>query len=340
MERLSESLPLLVLPFAACVVIASLHCYMGLHVIKRGVIFVDLALAQCAALGAAVALFALPHVCDEPGHHPGHEAISAVTTEAQLAEQLDLEDSDNGEPLQPAPHGSEASHNDAHTDAHHAGHPWFTYATSVFFAMLGAVVLSLTRLRDDRIPHEAIIGIIFVVSAALTVLILSKAPHGHEKMEAMLIGSILFVSRERVTQMLLLYVALGVFHFVFRERFISISKDIAAADHAGRRVRLWDCLFYGSFALMVTQSVSIGGVFVVFSFLIIPAACAALFTDRFGTQLVIAWLVALFTALAGLFLSAVGDMPTGSSLVSCFGAVLAVCAVLSTPLRRKRKGAF
>ena len=93
-------------------------------------------------------------------------------------------------------------------------------------------------------------------------------------------------------------------------------------------VRLWDCLFYGAFAFLVTHSVSVAGVFVVFSYLIIPPVCASLVARRFGVQLVIAWAVAVLATIFGLSLSAVGDMPTGASLVSCFGAVLLVFALL------------
>ncbi len=326
MQQFIEVLPLLWLPFLACLIIASLHCYMGLHVIRRGVIFVDLALAQCAALGAAVALLAGPYLGHEAHHHEEHD--QHVVAEAELAEQLDLEAEG------PSWESTSAEHEHSGDEDHHDGFVSVAYASSLAFALLGAVVLSVARLRDERIPHEALIGIIFVVSAALTVLILSKAPHGHERMEAMLVGSILFVSWPQLITMLMIYLVLGAFHIAFRRPFLEITSNIANAEAAGRRVRLWDSFFYGSFALMVTQSVGIAGVFVVFSFLIIPAACASLFADRFATQLIVAWIVALLTTLIGLFASAVGDIPTGPSLVACFGTVLVVCA-MARKLRRR-----
>ena len=332
MDRLSEALPFLAAPFAACLVIASLHCYMGLHVIKRGVIFVDLALAQAAALGAAVALLIAPLVCPEPHHHHGGPD-AAVVTEAELAEQLGLEDD---EAAAKSAMDTDSVVPESHErTTHKHQHEWLAYGMSLLFALLGAILLSFGRLKDERIPHEAVIGIIFVVCAALSVLILSKAPHGHEKMEAMLVGSILFVSWRQVGVMLLLYLLLGIFHFAVRRRFLEISQSVGAAERAGKRVRLWDCVFYGSFALMVTQSVGIAGVFVVFSYLIIPGACASLFADRFRVQLVVAWAVAAATTVFGLAFSAIADMPTGSSLVSCFGGVLVLCAVARTFLPKR-----
>ena len=334
MERLLEALPFLVIPFAACLVIAGLHCYMGLHVLKRGVIFVDLALAQSAALGTAVALLAAPLVCDDTHHH--HESSTVTTTEAQLVELLEAEDADGVAETVPVIEGT--GDRDHEESAHGHEHKWFTQAMSLAFALLGALLLAFARLRDERIPHEAIIGIIFVVCAALSVLILSKAPHGHEKMEAMLVGSILFVRWSEVAVMLVVYALLGAAHVALRRPFIEISKDVAAAERAGMRVRLWDCLFYGTFALMVTQSVSMAGVLVVFSYLIIPAACAMLFADGFGRQLLVAWVVAAVITVAGLILSAIGDMPTGASLVSCFGVVLVVGVITRNLFGKAREG--
>ncbi|MBN1833546.1 MAG: metal ABC transporter permease [Deltaproteobacteria bacterium] len=366
MDQLIHSIPVLISPFFACLVIAGLHCYMGLHVLKRGVIFVDLALAQCAALGAAVALFLLPIIWPETLEFHETEALS-MAAEESLAMELSLEDDehllesiDSTGIMEGMRDHAEYGH-DRHRDQkqkrkqirihahdntgynqgnvepatveygghdHHALENRFSYIMSLVFALLGAALLSFGRFRNEQIPHEAIIGIIFVVCAALSVLILSKAPHGHDKMEAMLIGSILFVNSSQVINMLGLYLFLGVLHLIFRHQFITISEDVAAADRAGIRVRLWDCLFFATFALMVTQSVGIAGVYVVFSYLIIPAACGKLFGNRFGSQLLIAWGIAILTTIIGLFVSAVWDMPTGSSLVSCFGGILVVSIVL------------
>jgi zinc/manganese transport system permease protein len=279
-----------------------------------------------------VALLVMPLVYGDL-HHDAHGAEAAIVTEAEIAEQLDLEAE--------AQTADSAVDREAHAHEEGAGaheHKWFGRGMSLLFALLGALLLSFGRLRDERIPHEAIIGIIFVVCAALSVLILSKAPHGHERMEAMLVGSILFVRWADVAVMMLLYTALGIFHIALRKSFVEITKDVAAADRAGQRVRLWDCLFYGSFALMVTQSVSVAGVLVVFSYLIIPAACATLFADGFGRQLVVAWIVAVAVTAAGLVLSAVGDLPTGASLVSSFGLALVVCVTARAVLGRQHEG--
>ncbi len=323
MNQLYDALPVLIIPFLTCLVIAALHCYMGLHVIRRGVIFVDLALAQCAALGAAAALALTPLIWDDPhaGHDHGPQPAVEFLTEEALADQLDLEGDDL---LLGVTDGEKETASVVHEEEHER----FAYFMSLTFALLGAVVLSFARFKDDRIPHEAIIGIIFVVCAALSVLILSKAPHGHDKMEAMLVGSILFVNWGQLFEMLGLYLALGVVHVLFRRRFITISGGVAQAEGLGINVKLWDCIFFATFALMVTQSVGIAGVFVVFSYLIIPAACGSILGNGFRAQLLVGWLVALLTTIFGLAFSALADMPTGSSLVSSFGLALVVCTLI------------
>jgi len=323
---MNQLIDVLIVPFLTCLVIAALHCYMGLHVIRRGVIFVDLALAQCAALGAAVALALTPIIwADEHsghGHGSGVEPAAEFLTVDALADELALEEEDLV--LDPTETEGESTGSVAHEEEHAR----FAYFMSLAFSLLGAMVLSFARFRDDRVPHEAIIGIIFVVSAALSVLILSKAPHGHDKMESMLVGSILFVNWPQLYDMLGLYLVLGALHLLFRRRFITISAGVAEAERAGLNVKLWDCVFFATFALMVTQSVGIAGVFVVFSYLIIPAACGAILGNSFRSQLLISWLVALLTTVFGLAFSALADMPTGSSLVSSFGLALLVCTVI------------
>lgn len=307
MDRLLDSLPFLIAPLVACLVIAPLHCYMGLHVIKRGVIFVDLALAQCAALGAAAALLIGPFIYPSAEHQAVHVGG-------------------------PSPESGPVVQMEAVAGPSETRDRWLAQGMSVVFALLGAVLLSFGRFRSERVPHEAVIGIVFVVGAAVSVLILSKAPHGHERMEAMLVGNILFVRWPQITTMGLLYLLLGAMHFVVRKPLLEISRDVAAAERAGRRVRLWDCLFYGSFALMVTQSVSIAGLLVVFSYLIIPAACATLLVGQFCAQLGLACLVSALTTIAGLLVSALADLPTGSCLVGCLGLVLVICVVLGSLL--------
>lgn len=259
-------LELLALPFFACLVLTAIHVYLGFHVLARGVIFVDLTLAQVAALGLTVAILA---------GHPVH---------------------------------SEAAY-------------WYALA----FAIGGGVLFALTRVREERVPQEAIIGIVYAVSAALAVLVVDRAPQGSEHIKQLLVGSILSVSFDDVLALAALYAAIGALHWAVRRPMLQLSLDPAAA--AGRRVLLWDMLFYATFALVVTSSVRVAGVLLVFSYLVVPAAIGALLARTVAARLWIGWAVGAGVSAAGLAASWAWDLPTGAALVSTFGAAIALVAL-------------
>jgi zinc/manganese transport system permease protein len=262
-------------PFAACLVLAGIHAYLGMHVIERGVIFVDLALAQIAALGTGLALIA--------GFVPESPA---------------------------------------------------SYWASLGFTLIGATVFSFTRFRSQKVPQEAVIGIVYAVSAACLVLVLSRSAEGDELIRQSLVGNILLVPPGEVLHMGIVYAAAGVFHYVFRTKFLAISRDAEAASASGVNVRLWDFLFYASFGLVVTCSVHVAGVLLVFTYLVVPASAAVLFTHRTRTRLWLGWGVGLAGSVLGMAVSYFFDMPTGASVVCVFGAIL----VLAGSLRAIIKG--
>ena len=259
-----ELLELLLAPFAACLVIGALHCYMGFHIVQRGVIFVDLALAQVAVLGTTVGIMA----------------------------------------------GYEASGTGA-------------YLFSLGFIIFGALLFSISRFEDGRVPQEAIIGTVYVVSTAAAILLLDRTPHGLEEMKAMLVGSVLFVSWPMVGKTFLLYLLIAVFHIVFRRRFRLITYDITKAREVGLSVRLWDFLYYITFGIMIVQSVRIAGVLLVFTYLVVPAVCAMILLTSFRMRLVLGWSIGVIGSFLGLIASARWDLPTGAAVVTTFGAILA-----------------
>jgi zinc/manganese transport system permease protein len=263
-----EALQLLALPFLACLVLIGIHCYLGIHVLERGVIFVDLALAQIAALGIAFAALR--------GYEPESDGA-------------------------------------------------FWYA--LVFVSLGALAFSIARFRDNRVPQEAIIGIAYAVASACAILLLSNSPHGAEEMEAILVGNILFVTWTDVLKTAAIYAAVGVFHFVFRKRFLLISEDVEEARRRGWSIWFWDFLFYLTFGLVVTRSVRIAGVLLVFSFFVVPTVCAMLFAKHVRTRLFLGWGIGFIACVLGLYMSLSLDLPTGASVVATFGGVLILCAV-------------
>ena len=270
-----DTLTFLLPPLAASLILAGIHAYLGLHVVERGVIFVDLSLAQIAAFGSAVAI------------------------------------------LVPAIGG----------DPHSTG----TYWMSLAFTLVGAVVFSTVRGQRARIPQEAIIGICYAVASAATIVAMSKATSETEHLKDMLVGNILAVSWEEVGKTAVLYGAIGLFHYVFRKRFLALSFNHDAKPDGG--TRWWDFLFYASFGFVVTSSVSIAGVLLVFSYLIVPSVGAMLYADTIGRRLAVGWTMGTVVSALGVYLSLYLDLPTGATIVCTFGGVLAIMALLRPLLR-------
>jgi zinc/manganese transport system permease protein len=260
-----EVLQFLIAPFVASLILTGIHAYLGVHVVERGVIFVDLALAQIAALGATIAIL-------------------------------------------------------IGMDPHAGGAYWI----SLGFTFLGALLFSLVRMRRAHIPQEAFIGIAYAVASAAAILTMSKATGETEHLKDMLVGNILAVSWSEVGHTALLYGVIGLFHFVFRNNFLLISIDPQAAEAKGLSVRFWDFLFYASFGFVVTSSVAIAGVLLVFCYLIVPSVGAMLFADRIGPRLAIGWTMGTLVSALGVFLSVKLDLPTGATIVCTFGGVLVV----------------
>ena len=185
-----------------------------------------------------------------------------------------------------------------------------------------------------RIPQEAIIGVSYAVASAAVILTLSKATGEAEHLRNMLVGNILSVQWPEVWLTGAIYIMIGLFHFVFRARFLEISLNPGAAAARGVSVRFWDFLFYASFGLVVTRSVAIAGVLLVFCYLIVPSVGGMLFSGRVGPRLAIAWVMGSVVSMLGMYFSVLFDLPTGATIVCTFGLVLALMAAARPLIRR------
>src|SRR5438093_5780963 len=274
-----EILPFLVWPFVASLILTGIHAYLGWHVVERGFIFVDLALAQIAALGATVAIL-----------------------------------------IGMDPHGQAA------------------YWLSLAFTFVGAAIFAFARTRRGHIPQEAFIGIAYAVASAAAILAMSKATGETEHLKDMLVGNILAVSRHEVLKTAILYGIIGIFHYIFRRRFLLISTDPEHAEAQGLSIRFWDFLFYASFGFVVTSSVAIAGVLLVFCYLIVPSVGAMLFADKVGPRLAIGWTMGTLVSALGVYFSVLLDLPTGAAIVCTFGAVLVAMFFIHLILSRIQQG--
>ncbi|MCC7500182.1 MAG: metal ABC transporter permease [Bryobacterales bacterium] len=269
-----DTLTFLLPPFVASLILTGIHAYLGVHVVERGVIFVDLSLAQIAALGTTIAVLA------------GME-----------------------------PHSQGA------------------YLMSLAFTFIGAAVFSSIRGHRARIPQEAIIGICYAVASAAAILAMSKSTEQTEHLKEMLVGNILTVSWQEVIKTAVLYGLIGLFHYAFRKKFLLISLNPAKAEAEGVSMRFWDFVFYASFGFVVTSSVAIAGVLLVFCYLIVPSVGAMLYARNVGPRLAIGWTMGTLVSALGVYLSLEVDLPTGATIVCTFALVLIAMAVIRVLFR-------
>ncbi len=213
-------------------------------------------------------------------------------------------------------------------------HGTVVYWISLAFTFIGAFVFSTIRSRRARIPQEAIIGICYAVASAAAILAMSKATSESEHLKDMLVGNILAVSWSEVGKTAALYGAVGLFHFIFRHKFLTISMNPQRAEAEGISIRLWDFLFYASFGFVVTSSVAIAGVLLVFCYLIVPSVAAMLYADHIGKRLAIGWSMGTAVSALGVYLSLKLDLPTGATIVCTFGLVLIIMAIVRTLIPR------
>lgn len=267
-------LEIMIPAFVASVILIGIHSYLGMHIIARGVIFVDLSLAQIAACGA----------------------IAGVLLGIKI-------------------------------------HTTLSYFISLLFTFFGAIIFSFSRSkRHKEIPQEAVIGIVYVITASLSILILDRLPSESEHLKEMLVGNILFVNNTQLLKTAILYSIIGIIHYIFREKFFMISFEPERAEKE-INIRLWDFIFYALFGLVVTSSVELAGVFLVFTFLIIPQVAAIMLFKTITKRLLFAWIWGTAIALLGLYFSASFDTPTGPTIIVTYGLSLIMIWIVSKMIK-------
>ena len=272
------SLPFVQIALLTAFVLVGIYTYLGFHVVSRGVIFVDLSLAQAAAFGSIVAL---------------------------------------------------ALGFDEHSPAR--------YLISLLFTMLGAGLISVARTKDEQVPQEAFIGIVYGAFIAGTILLLSRRPEGAAELSHILSGSLLTVQPNELIKITILCFAVGFFHWIVRRRFFTISRDFAAAERMRWRIGLWDFLFYASFGLVVASSVRVAGVMLVFALLVIPPVVAILFSQELKIRLILGWIIGFIAAILGMLMSLRFDFPVGPSIIAVLTCILTLSVPILALVRQRRK---
>ncbi len=279
-----EILEFMLIPFVACILLIGINVYFGIHVLKRQIIFIDIALAQIAALGGTIAM--VIHEMSETSH-AGHD------------------------------HGEETI---------------FSFAFSLLFCTIAAVIFSLLKNKKIKIPLEALIGIAYAVATAAVVIILDKNAGGDVHIHDMLTGSLLWVSWNQVIKLGIVVGVVGIFHFIFRKKFFNLSDNYHKKDVKVKNKGLWDFLFYFSFGIVIVQAVNVGGILTVFAFLIIPASISALYAENWYSRIFIGLGIGAIVTFLGLYLSWELDVPCSPVIILSLGVVL----LLSLLIRKNR----
>ena len=257
-------LPFMVQAFAATVITGIVLSYLGVHVVGRGIVFVDLALGQISSLGVAFAAF-----------------IGTGMTSIPL-----------------------------------------------IFTLTGALLMSFINIRDKRLKQEAIIGILYAFASALTVLFISKTPHGDSDIQEVLFGNILSVSWEKITTIGIVFGAIALLHLIFFKKFFGLTKSFENGEnHLVGIFNIWNFLFYISIGLAIVYAVKINGVIPVFSYLIIPAVSAIMLSKSNAAVFVISFIISLLGGFFGLYFSFHYDFPAGSSIVAILGGIFILASV-------------
>jgi len=269
-------LPFFQLAALAALVLAGIHAYLGFHVVRRGVLFVDLAIAQMAALGVALSVVL------------GHEHDEGTA-----------------------------------------------YVLALGMTLVGAALLAWLRGRAHRAPLEAFIGIVFATAQAMVFLLLEKTPSGPEHIRETLVGSLFTVSSREIGIVAALYAVVAAVHIWLRRPFLEITNDPEGARSRGRRVFVWDFLFYATFGVVVTSAVHIAGVLLVFGYLVIPAVAGVLTSARTSVALAVGWAFAFVGSVLGLVLSVSLDLPAAPSILVSLTALLVLMAGVQAVIPRR-----
>jgi zinc/manganese transport system permease protein len=268
--------------FIVSIIIGVVLSYLGVHVVGRGIVFVDLALGQISSLGVAFS--------DYVGY---------------------------GKTIIP-----------------------------ILFALTGALLMALINIRDKRLKLEAIIGIIYAVSSAATVMLISKTPHGDSDIQEVLFGNILSINWEQIQIIGTIFGAIALLHLIFYKKFFMLTESFEkedpafAASHFSKKgwFSFWNFMFYLSIGLAIVFAVRVSGVIPVFSFLIIPAVGAIMLAKKKISITIAAVMISMLGAFFGLNVSYHYDFPAGSSLVAVLGGIfLMVSLYYLFKNRMKRK---
>lgn len=262
-----ENIIFLAAPITISILMAGMLGYFGNHILSRGIIFIDIALAQIAALGTMIGL--LLGFAEESGYIQG---------------------------------------------------------ISLVFTIVIVSIFALTKFEKQRIPQEAIIGIIYGLGLGIAMLLAEKIPGGSNYISKTITGNILWVTWGQVLSCFIIFVIIGIIHICLGKYFLNISKSPKELPYSINKVRAFELIFYITFAIIIVKAVPVAGIFMVFILLIAPTAAVTLFTQNWKARFIWSWIIGVIGSLLGIYLSYEFNISNGPAIVCLLGIFVFIFA--------------
>ena len=273
-----DNLLFLATPITACVLFAGILSYFGNHIISRGIIFIDIAIAQIAALGTMIGLL-----------------LGFAEESTQV------------------------------------------YISSYIFTLAIISIFALTKFKKQRIPQEAIIGIIYCLGLGLAMFLAERIPGGSNYITKTITGNILWCTWKQVFSCFILFAVIGVIHIFLGKYFIKISDSSKEFPFSPGKVRILELIFYITFGIVIVKAVPVGGIFLIFILLIAPTAIATLFTQKWKNRFIWSWIIGIIGSIIGIYISYNLDISNGPAIVCLLGIFVFIFAFAKLFSKKRKK---
>lgn len=200
----------------------------------------------------------------------------------------------------------------------------------VALALVGAgmALLSQTE-RSSRTPSESWVACLYILGAALSVLILSKAPQGEAHTLEVFFGNILSLGAHEVAESIALFIVTAAAIWIWFHRWVWLAFDPVAAGVSGIRTGLWNFFFFALFAAAMTVSIHIFGVLLAFAYLILPAAIGLMLVRKVTRLFALIPFITILATVAGFYFSFRWDFPTGPFIAATLAAAAIAVRLLT-----------
>ena len=208
-------------------------------------------------------------------------------------------------------------------------HPFLGAATLT----LATVIVLSYPFESNRLPRDAVLGIIFVLASAASILLVANSGFGLQDVKALLYGDLILTSDTDIILILAIFIPVGVYLLAFGRPTLYTFLDREAARVLGMRVVLWELLYFFALGLAVSAASKVAGALLVFCYLVVAPSTALLLSRKLWGVLVISAIAAVVATMGGLYISFSRDLPTNQTIAASSCVVLAAAVVVNLACR-------